>query len=47
MNARKPLPLPPPHPLTAEEREQATLWETPLKDHVVQRRSSSSSASGR
>ena len=28
--------MPPPHPLTDEEREQATLWETPLKDHVTQ-----------
>jgi putative aldouronate transport system substrate-binding protein len=36
MNARKPVPVPPPHPLTDEEREQATLWQTPLKDHVTQ-----------
>ncbi|WP_405148210.1 extracellular solute-binding protein [Sphaerisporangium sp. NBC_01403] len=36
MNARKPLPVPPPHPLTDEEREQVTLWQTPLKDHVTQ-----------
>ncbi|MFG1879655.1 extracellular solute-binding protein [Sphaerisporangium sp. NPDC049003] len=36
MNARKPLPAPPPHPLTDEEREQVTLWQTPLKDHVTQ-----------
>ena len=36
MNARKTLPLPPPHPLNADEREQATLWETPLKDYVNQ-----------
>ena len=36
MNARKPLPLSPPYPLSDEEREQATLWETPLKDHVTQ-----------
>ncbi|MFC4584732.1 ABC transporter substrate-binding protein [Sphaerisporangium corydalis] len=36
MNARKALPVEPPHPLTDEEREQATLWETPLKDHVTQ-----------
>ncbi len=28
--------MPPPHPLSAEEREQATLWETALKDHVNQ-----------
>ena len=36
MNARQALPVAPPHPLTDEEREQATLWETPLKDHVTQ-----------
>ncbi|MBM7085184.1 extracellular solute-binding protein [Micromonospora sp. MMS20-R2-29] len=36
MNARTPLPVDPPAPLTDEEREQASLWETPLKDHVVQ-----------
>jgi len=36
MNARKTLPLPPAHPLNADEREQATLWETALKDHVTQ-----------
>ncbi|MDP9843964.1 extracellular solute-binding protein [Streptosporangium lutulentum] len=36
MNARKPVPVPPPHPLTDEEREQVTLWQTPLKDHVTQ-----------
>lgn len=36
MNSRKPLPVPPPHPLTDEEREQVTLWQTPLKDHVTQ-----------
>ncbi|MEU8036375.1 extracellular solute-binding protein [Streptosporangium sp. NPDC049078] len=36
MNARKTLPVPPPHPLTDEEREQVTLWQTPLKDHVTQ-----------
>ncbi|MFC7546987.1 extracellular solute-binding protein [Plantactinospora sp. GCM10030261] len=37
MNARKPLAAitPPPYPFTDEEREQASLWETPLKDHVV------------
>ncbi|QFZ20894.1 ABC transporter substrate-binding protein [Saccharothrix syringae] len=29
-------PLPPPHPFTADEREQATLWETPLKDAATQ-----------
>ncbi|MFC4531845.1 extracellular solute-binding protein [Sphaerisporangium dianthi] len=36
MNARKALPVPPPHPLTDDEREQITLWQTPLKDHVTQ-----------
>ncbi|MET8865240.1 extracellular solute-binding protein [Nonomuraea sp. NPDC004580] len=36
MNARKPWPVEPPAPLTEEEREQASLWETPLKDHVTQ-----------
>ncbi|OZV83897.1 sugar ABC transporter substrate-binding protein [Micromonospora echinospora] len=36
MNARRPLPVPPPAPLTDDEREQASLWETPLKDHVTQ-----------
>jgi putative aldouronate transport system substrate-binding protein len=36
MNARKPVTVPPPHPLTDEEREQATLWQTPLEDHVTQ-----------
>ncbi|NED99536.1 ABC transporter substrate-binding protein [Phytoactinopolyspora halotolerans] len=30
------LPLDPPHPFTEEEREQVTLWETPLKDHTEQ-----------
>ncbi|MFC6086018.1 ABC transporter substrate-binding protein [Sphaerisporangium aureirubrum] len=36
MNARPALPVEPPHPLTDEEREQVTLWESPLKDHVTQ-----------
>jgi putative aldouronate transport system substrate-binding protein len=36
MNQRKPLALPPPKPLNADEREQATLWETALTDHVNQ-----------
>jgi putative aldouronate transport system substrate-binding protein len=36
MNQRKTLPVPPAHPLTAEEREQASLWETALTDHVNQ-----------
>jgi putative aldouronate transport system substrate-binding protein len=33
---RKPVAVQPPAPFTDEEREQATLWETPLKDHVTQ-----------
>jgi putative aldouronate transport system substrate-binding protein len=36
MNARKVRPLDPPHPLSAEQREQASLWETGLHDHVNQ-----------
>jgi putative aldouronate transport system substrate-binding protein len=36
MNARKTLPLPPPAPLSSEDREQATLWQTSLKDFVNQ-----------
>jgi len=36
MATRKTLPLDPPHPFTDTEREQATLWETPLKDFVTQ-----------
>lgn len=28
--------VPPPAPLTDEEREQVSLWETPLKDFVTQ-----------
>jgi putative aldouronate transport system substrate-binding protein len=36
MDGRKTLPLPPPHPLSAEDREQATLWETALRDYVDQ-----------
>jgi putative aldouronate transport system substrate-binding protein len=36
MNARKPVAVAPPWPLTEEEREQVTLWETPLKDFVQQ-----------
>jgi putative aldouronate transport system substrate-binding protein len=36
MNARKAVPLPPPAPLTSDEREQVTLWETALKDYVNQ-----------
>ncbi|MER7487409.1 extracellular solute-binding protein [Streptomyces sp. NPDC126497] len=36
MASREQLPVDPPHPLRAEEQEQATLWDTPLKDHVTQ-----------
>ena len=36
MTGRKTLAVPPPYPFTADEREQATLWETPLKDYVTQ-----------
>ncbi|MBC9712781.1 extracellular solute-binding protein [Streptomyces sp. TRM66268-LWL] len=36
MATRKQLPIDPPHPLQSIEQEQATLWETPLKDHVNQ-----------
>ncbi|MEV4386744.1 extracellular solute-binding protein [Micromonospora sp. NPDC049580] len=36
LNARPPVAVPPPHPLTDDEREQASLWETPLRDHVYQ-----------
>ncbi|GIJ66817.1 ABC transporter substrate-binding protein [Virgisporangium ochraceum] len=36
MGARKPVAPQPPAPFTDEEREQATLWETALKDHVTQ-----------
>jgi putative aldouronate transport system substrate-binding protein len=36
MNKRKIRPVDPPHPLSAEEREQATLWEAALRDHVDQ-----------
>ena len=36
MRARRTLPVAPPRPLNAEEREQATLWEAALKDHVNQ-----------
>jgi putative aldouronate transport system substrate-binding protein len=36
MNGRKTLPLPPPAPLNADEREQATLWQTAIQDHVFQ-----------
>jgi putative aldouronate transport system substrate-binding protein len=36
MNARRTEPVPPPFPFTDVEREQATLWQTPLKDYVAQ-----------
>jgi putative aldouronate transport system substrate-binding protein len=36
MDNRRTLPVPPPHPLSADEREQASLWETGLKDYVNQ-----------
>jgi putative aldouronate transport system substrate-binding protein len=36
MATRKIIPVPPPHPLNADEREQATLWEAGLKDTVGQ-----------
>ncbi|MEU4551751.1 ABC transporter substrate-binding protein [Micromonospora violae] len=36
MDARKPREVNPPAPLTDEEREQVSLWETPLKDFVTQ-----------
>jgi putative aldouronate transport system substrate-binding protein len=36
MNKRTNRPQPPPRPLSAEEREQVTLWESGLKDTVYQ-----------
>jgi putative aldouronate transport system substrate-binding protein len=36
MTSRKTLALAPPHPLSLEDREQATLWETALTDAVRQ-----------
>ncbi|MEO3768900.1 extracellular solute-binding protein [Micromonospora sp. B9E7] len=36
MDARTPRAVPPPRPFTDEEREQVSLWETPLKDFVTQ-----------
>ena len=36
MSQRKELPVDPAHPLQSFEQEQATLWETPLKDAVIQ-----------
>lgn len=36
MSGKEPLPLPPPWPLDELEREQVSLWQTALKDHVWQ-----------
>jgi putative aldouronate transport system substrate-binding protein len=36
MANKKVIPPAPPHPFDELEREQATLWETPLQDHVNQ-----------
>lgn len=36
MSRRTELPLGPAHPLDSAEQEQASLWDTPLRDHVVQ-----------
>ncbi|MET9832253.1 extracellular solute-binding protein [Streptomyces sp. NPDC006385] len=36
MAEREQLPIDPPHPLQSTEQEQATLWDTPLRDHVTQ-----------
>ncbi|MFD0317922.1 ABC transporter substrate-binding protein [Streptomyces flavalbus] len=36
MSQREQLPVDPAHPLKSTEQEQATLWDTPLKDHVTQ-----------
>jgi putative aldouronate transport system substrate-binding protein len=36
MAQRRQLPIGPAHPLQSVEQEQATLWETPLRDHVTQ-----------
>ncbi|MFE9023468.1 extracellular solute-binding protein [Streptomyces sp. NPDC007808] len=36
MAQREQLPVDPAHPLRSMEQEQATLWETPLKDHAIQ-----------
>ncbi|WP_416980373.1 extracellular solute-binding protein [Streptomyces sp. T028] len=36
MAQREELPIGPAHPLQSVEQEQATLWDTPLRDHVVQ-----------
>ncbi|MEU9226800.1 extracellular solute-binding protein [Streptomyces massasporeus] len=36
MSQRKELPVDPAHPLQSFEQEQATLWDTPLKDTAIQ-----------
>ncbi|MFE7270104.1 extracellular solute-binding protein [Streptomyces sp. NPDC057623] len=36
MTERSELPIDPAHPLQSVEQEQATLWDTPLRDHVTQ-----------
>ncbi|MER5431365.1 extracellular solute-binding protein [Streptomyces sp. NPDC002588] len=36
MSQREELPVDPAHPLQSVEQEQASLWETPLRDHVTQ-----------
>ncbi|WP_435612986.1 ABC transporter substrate-binding protein [Streptomyces sp. bgisy159] len=36
MSRRRQLPVDPAHPLQSVEQEQATLWDTPLRDHVFQ-----------
>ncbi|MFI7504476.1 extracellular solute-binding protein [Streptomyces sp. NPDC049687] len=36
MAQRRELPVDPAHPLQSVEQEQATLWDTPLRDHVIQ-----------
>ncbi|MEU0068151.1 extracellular solute-binding protein [Streptomyces sp. NPDC006332] len=36
MTQRKQLPVAPAHPLQSVEQEQASLWDTPLRDHVTQ-----------
>ena len=36
VNSRRLTPVPPPAPLSDTEREQATLWEAPLKDYLFE-----------
>ncbi|MEU3615053.1 extracellular solute-binding protein [Streptomyces sp. NPDC006872] len=36
MAQRQQLPIDPAHPLQSVEQEQASLWDTPLRDHVTQ-----------